>query len=389
MPDPTFDTVEESGGEIVRNESQNALVSELVGALDDASVKGGVCKAMCARWISTSVNGEDYWETLHSPGVRETLRILQHNEAAANKMVASALGTADKVGNFDRGKTNMALMEAKVKTMLGQQAPVHLAMAEKAAADLKDNWASKYIKDNTSLNAPALSDVKPEELVNKLTEGTGYYLFGIEGAGGGHAMALYNMPGVGVQYFDPNLGEVIFTDPAKFKTWMTTHLSNYGNVVGNITSSKLTFVERKSAPDRTDCQQWVVDNAGAQRGPVPPVHWPVWESAKAKQDERDRQEQARRQAHLQSLQAKFGNGANNAAPTGRKANRAGMMLTATAVAGMGVNGAGGPGGNPTVNAVPNPNPNPNPQPNANPDAGDGGASKADKKSWRRGGFYPQ
>jgi YopT-type cysteine protease-like protein len=373
MPKPTFDKIEDSGGEVIHAESQNKLVDEMaIGTISDNAVANGVCKALCARWISSSVQNSDFWETLHQPGNRETVRLLHHKEAAAGKMMAAALKTSDIHGNFDRKQTNDALMVESVKKMMGQQGSADVAIAEQESNRLRDGWASEYINRNTGLHAPPLQAVKPDELVNKLAEGTGYYLFGIDCAKGGHAMALYNMPGIGVQYFDPNFGEAVFTDTAQFKRWMTKHLANYSDELGNISGSKFTFVERKSAPDRTDTKQWEADHAGEQRGGIPPVHWPAWESAKAKQAKRQAAEEEKLAEHMASLGIAFGQGEPQPMAGGprdrgnRKGNRGAMVLQA---------GGGNPLNPPQAEPTTAPTTT---QPHTAP-------TKAEKKSWRKGG----
>lgn len=367
MPDPTFSNVEEYAGEILHDESQNGLVDEMVGThvINDKGLSGGVCKALCAKWISSSANAEDFWGTIHNPETRETIRLLQHQESAPAKMLAAAVGTSDKAGHYDKAATN----NAALWTHLTDKDNPKYKAAVQEGEKLRDGWASKYIHKETGLAAAPLSGVPPDQLVKTLGQGTGYYLFGFDAPGGGHAMALYNMPGVGVQYFDPNFGEAVFTDPTKFQTWIEKHLGNYASVFGNFSSCKVTFVEKKVTPDRSDMQTWIEENAGPVKPVVPnPVHWPAFESAQAIQKKKELAAKAQQEQQKAAFEAQW---AQSAGGRQKRFRPPQDVMASTAV--------------PTATPQPTPTPLPQVQPPVpTADAG----SKGTKKSWRRnGGFF--
>ena len=253
-----FDDVEKQGGVVVTDYSQRQIVqqlaSESANALGtaqptDASTVNGVCQALSTLWIIRSANEDDFWSILDRPETLAFVKQGQHTEHSAMKVAAAALGMSDKLGNFDQKTVIQGLA---LGTMFGS-----LSSEQKAAVDLatkaKAKWSPNQIMESTGMGQSFTPKVDDKvELARALTKQEGYSLLSVQFANEGHAMALYNSPGRGVQFMDSNYGEVMFTDTGKFERWFIDHISSYEKSFGDARSLQHQTFKNPSPPRRPE-----------------------------------------------------------------------------------------------------------------------------------------
>ena len=149
---------------------------------------GGVCAAMCAKYLSMRSRGEDYWKWQKSvKGRTEVINIHGSGKTADEYMseVYKILDEMTRVGSVDKvpmGSLNDYLQATKKQ------------LQNKGDGDYI--WFSLYV---------------------------GPTLFS---AGGGHALALQRSPKI--RFMDPNYGEWEFTSMNEFLSWFNkTHVGTH------------------------------------------------------------------------------------------------------------------------------------------------------------------
>src|SRR4029077_20442582 len=82
------------GPEIVIETDMIPVIAAInvVDDIPDQAIQGGVCLAMCLKWVESGARNLDFWETLTQDETLNDIRWLHHRERAMRREMARVVG---------------------------------------------------------------------------------------------------------------------------------------------------------------------------------------------------------------------------------------------------------------------------------------------------------
>lgn len=175
------------------------------------ATSGGICQALCAKWIAEHANERSVWNWLCTPGTMNVRPAMIANLMInfAEGVAAPGSAAANPTVRRGAGQRDMLFQDVVTEKYLALNGVVRRGLARTNMTRLHAYRSSQV------MGARIARDLDPD-----LWNGQNFYvLVSILGPGGGHALCAY-VGSKDVCFFDPNFGEFYFDTRLKFKAFM-------------------------------------------------------------------------------------------------------------------------------------------------------------------------
>ncbi|NMJ39932.1 hypothetical protein GWK16_01670 [Roseomonas sp. JC162] len=172
---------------------------------------GGICQALCAKWIAEHANDRSVWNWLCTPGTMNVRPAMIANLMInfAESVAAPGSAAFNPTVRPGAGQGDMLFQDVVTEKYLALYGVVRRRMARAGMT------RPHAYRSGQAMGMRIARDLDPDQW-----NGQNFYvLVSILGPAGGHALCTY-VGSRDVCFFDPNFGEFYFDTRAKFKAFM-------------------------------------------------------------------------------------------------------------------------------------------------------------------------
>ena len=221
------------GTEIVIETDMMPVIAAINAADDipDQAIQGGVCLAMCLKWVESGARNLDFWETLTQDETLNDIRWLHHRERAMRREMARVVGLPmPPSGVYEQEGLGEAVKERYRSGQLTEE-----QRTRRKQVNLKNEaWFGKAVQERTGLKLDkesSFSNLEGDQMERVawdiITGPVGYYVLSIDGKEGAHAIAVHEGSDGKYHLMDSNYGELRFLTRRAFLDYFPHHLQEY------------------------------------------------------------------------------------------------------------------------------------------------------------------
>ncbi len=233
------------GTEIIAEMDMKPVIAAINEAdvVPDQNIQGGVCLAMCLKWVESGVRNLDFWNTLTQDETLNDIKWLQHRETAVRQEMARVAGLPmPSSGEYKLQGIKEDIQERydslqlTIQRLISKDLPIPNAIVEQKARlkqlESKSKvWFGEAVQERTGLKLDQKKSFSNRDEVEGVaweiaTGDAGYYVLGIYG-NGGHAIAVHVVSDNEVHLMDSAYGELKFAAPIHFIKYFAHHMKEY------------------------------------------------------------------------------------------------------------------------------------------------------------------